>query len=297
MCLPSTICRLNLLECLDLFGCSNCDNLQKNLGNLKVLKKLYLIGTTIKELPLSIEGLTALTFLTLKDCKNLMCLPSTICCFKLMECLDLSRCSNCENLPENLGNLKGLKYLYLSGTSIKELPSLIEGLTVLTFFTLKDCKNHVSLPSTICSLKLLECLDLSGCSNCDNLPENLGNLKSLMELFLSGTAIKELPTSIDGLADHTFLTVKDCKNLVCLPSTICSLNLLECLDLSGCSNCNKLLGKLGNLQGLKKLFLGGTTIKELPSSIENLKALTFLSLKDCKNFVCLPRTICNLKLQ
>ena len=94
MCLPSTICSLNLLECLDLSRFSNCDNLPKNLGNLKVLKKLYLIGTTIKELPLSIEGLTALTFLTLKDCKNLMCLPSTIGCFKLMECLDLSRCSS-----------------------------------------------------------------------------------------------------------------------------------------------------------------------------------------------------------
>ena len=179
MCLPSTICRLNLLECLDLFGCSNCDNLQKNLGNLKVLKKLYLIGTTIKELPSSIEGLAALTLLTLKDCKNIVCLPRTICCLKLLECLGLSRCSNCDNLPTNLGNLKGLEELYLSGTTIKEMPSSIEGLKAITLLTLKDCKNLVCLPSTICYVKLLECLDLSGCSNCDNLPENLGNLKGL----------------------------------------------------------------------------------------------------------------------
>ena len=92
MCLPSTICSLNLLECLDLFGCSNCDNLPMNLGNLKGLEELYLSGTTIKEVPSSVEGMTTLPFLTLLDFKNLVCLPSTIGSLKLLECLDLSGC-------------------------------------------------------------------------------------------------------------------------------------------------------------------------------------------------------------
>ena len=156
----------------------------------------------------------ALALLTLKVCKNLACLIGAICSLKLLECLDLSRCSNFDNLPENLGNLKGLKRLYLSGSTIKELPSSIEGLTALTLFAFKDCKNLVCLLSTICCLKLLECLDLSRCSNCDNLPENLGNLKGLEELYLSGTAIKELPSSIEGLTALTFFTLNDCKNLV-----------------------------------------------------------------------------------
>ena len=147
MCLPSTICCLKLLEHLNLFGCSNCDNLPENLGNLKGLKQLDLSGTAIKELPSSIVGLTALSLLTLIDCKNLMCLPSAVCCLKLLERLDLFGCSNCDNLPENLGNLKGLKQLDLSGTAIKDLPSSIEGLTALTLLTLKDCKNLVCLPS------------------------------------------------------------------------------------------------------------------------------------------------------
>ena len=100
--------------------------------------------------------------------------------------------------------------------------------------TLKDCKNFVCLPNTICSLKLPEFHDLSGCSNYDNLPENLGNLKVLKKLYFDGTTIKKVPSSNDGLAALTFLTLHDCKNLVCLPCTICSLNLLECLDLFGC---------------------------------------------------------------
>ena len=92
-----------------------------------------------------------------------MCLLSPICCLKLLECLVLSGCSNCDNLQENLGNLKGLEELHFSGTSIKELPSSIEGLTALPFLILNDFKNVVCLPSTICSLKFLECLDLSRC--------------------------------------------------------------------------------------------------------------------------------------
>ena len=54
--------------------------------------------------------------------------------FEIVECLDLSGCANFDNLPMNLGNLKGLKDLYLSGTVIKELPSSIEGLAALNFF-------------------------------------------------------------------------------------------------------------------------------------------------------------------
>ena len=50
----------------------------------------------------------------------------------MLECLDISGCSNFDNLPENLRNLKGLKNLDLDGTSIKELPSSIEGLIALT---------------------------------------------------------------------------------------------------------------------------------------------------------------------
>ena len=55
-----------------------------------------------------------------------MCLLDTICNLKSLECLDLSWCSNIDNLPENLGNLKGLKLLDLKGIAIKVLPPSIE---------------------------------------------------------------------------------------------------------------------------------------------------------------------------
>ena len=110
--LPNTICSLNSLECLYLFGRSNFDNLPENLGNLKDLKELHLSQIAINVFPSSIEGLTTLTLLTLEDCKNLVRLPSTICSLNSLECLYLCRHSNFDNLPGNLGNLKGLKMLH-----------------------------------------------------------------------------------------------------------------------------------------------------------------------------------------
>ena len=156
-----------------------------------------------------------------------MFLPSLICCLKLLEGLDLSGCSNCDNLPMYLGNLNGLEELHLSGTIIKEQPSSIGGLMALNLLTLKDCNSPACLPFTICGLKLLECPDLPGCSNCDHLPENFGSLKGLKKLYLSGTTIKVLPSSIECLMALALLTVKVCKNLVCLPNAICNLKLLN----------------------------------------------------------------------
>nr|POE98020.1 putative wrky transcription factor 19 [Quercus suber] len=166
-------------------------SIEQNLGNVEGLEKLDLSGIAIKDLPSSIGRLTNLTVLTLKDCKNLVCLPNAIWSLKLGNSLDLSKCSKFDNLPENLGNVKGLEKIDLSGTAIKELPSSIEHLTYLTVLTLKDCKNLVRLPNNIFCLKLLKFLDLFGCSKFDNLGENVGNAKGLELLNLSGTAVKE----------------------------------------------------------------------------------------------------------
>ena len=114
--------------------------------------------------------------------------------------------------------------------------------------------------------------------NFEHLPENLGNVTRLKELDLSGTAIKELPSSIEHLTRLTLLTLRRCKKLVCLPSTICNLKSLECLDLFGCSYFGNLPENLGNVKGLKSLDLRETATKELPSSIGHLPSLTSLDI-------------------
>nr|XP_023918696.1 protein SUPPRESSOR OF npr1-1, CONSTITUTIVE 1-like [Quercus suber] len=322
--LPSSIERLTRLTLLALQGCKNLENLPENLGNIKGLKELDLSGTAIKELLSSIEHLTSLTSLTLRCCEYLQCLPSAICSLKSLESLDLFGCSNLYNLPENLGNVKSLQKLDLSRTTIKELPSSIERLTSLTSLTLKGCKylgcsnlynllenlgNVKSLqkldlsgtaikelPSSIERLTMLTLLALQGCKNLENLPENLGNVKGLKELDLSRTTIKEFPSSIERLMHLTSLTLFNCHKLVSLPNTTCGFKFRGALDLSTCPRFKNLPENPWIIEGLEMLDLSKTAIEGMPSSIGRLTNLTALALRFCMNLVHLPSIICSLKL-
>ena len=113
---------------------------------------------------------------------------------------------------------------------------------------------------------------------------------------MSGTAIKELPSSVKSLIGLESLNLNDCKNFVFLPSTFCSMKSLSQIFLCRCSKFVNLPDNLGNLEGLRYLYLHGTTIEMLPSSVGRLTALCSLELRDCKNLMCLPNTICSLSI-
>ena len=100
------------------------------------LLELFLDGTTIKELPSSIQHLSGLVLLNLRECKSLAILPHGICKLKSLHSLILYGCSKLDNLSEGLGSLQGLEKLEAAGIAIKELPpfiSLLENLEVLSF--------------------------------------------------------------------------------------------------------------------------------------------------------------------
>ncbi|KAL0012585.1 hypothetical protein SO802_007693 [Lithocarpus litseifolius] len=62
----------------------------------------------------SIGSLIALWPLILRDCKNLRCLPDTICSLNNFHCLNLSRCSKIVYLPKDLGKMESLSSLHLN---------------------------------------------------------------------------------------------------------------------------------------------------------------------------------------
>ena len=92
----------------------------------------------------------------------------------------------------------------------------------------------------------------------------------------------------------TLLNLKDCKNLKTLPNKF-EIKYLKILILSGCSKVRKIPEFEENMQCVLKLYLDGTAITKLPTSIGHLTGLALLNIRDCKSLTCLPSTIFNLK--
>ena len=130
------------LEALEIFylgGCSRLKKFPEIVGNMSRLLKLCLSGTAIKYLPLSVEHLTGLIALDLRDCKNLSSLSNACCCLMSLKILTLFGYSKLDELPENLGNVEGLEKLDVSGIAITGLPFFVVHLKNLEVPSLCGC--------------------------------------------------------------------------------------------------------------------------------------------------------------
>ncbi|KAL8114783.1 hypothetical protein AgCh_021588 [Apium graveolens] len=187
-----------------------------------------------------------------------------------LSCLDLRKCYGLKRLPEQLGDMKALKKIDASSTSIEKLPDSVTHLMELVELNLEDCK------------KLSE------------LPEQFGELKGLKKLYVGNTAIEQLPDSFGGLINLVQLNLKNCENLRNLPNSIWKLKLLKELHLSYCSNLEQLPEQLGKMQCLEMLDACYTAIEQVPDSIGLLSRLRMLYFEDCKNLKFVPKSIWNL---
>ena len=293
--IPKSICKLKCLKVLNLFKCSKLEHFLEIFEPMEHLKYLILSGTTIKELHSSIELLPVLETLELQDCKWLSSIPKSICKLKCLKVLNLSCCSTLQHFPEILEPMEHLKSLILSGTAVKELHSSIELLPVLKRLQLQGCKGLSSIPKSICKLKCLKVLNLSKCSKLEHFSEIFEPMEHLEYLILSGTAIKELHSSIELLPVLKRLELRGCYRLSSIPKSICKLKCLKVLDLSCCSTLQHFPEILEPMEHLNSLILSGTAVKELHSSIELLPVLETLELQGCKGLSSIPKSICKLK--
>ncbi|KAJ9166957.1 hypothetical protein P3X46_021646 [Hevea brasiliensis] len=270
--LPSGI-KLRSLKTLNLSGCTNlreCPEISENITYLN------LNGTAIGHLPKSIGHLSGLVALNMKDCKQLWDLPESLHLLKFLRTTNFSGCSSITKFPDISTNIQ---FLYLSETGIEELPSTIGELSKLSCLDLKNCKRLKNIPCTISKLASLEKLIVSGCSSINKFPEVS---KSIKKLFLCGTAIEEIPSSIEYCSELVELSMQNCKKFRILPSCICKLKSLQKLILSGCSIFEYFPEILEAMGSLRCLYLDGTAMMNLPSPIENLKGLSSLELRNCK---------------
>ncbi|KAL4354861.1 hypothetical protein GQ457_06G003050 [Hibiscus cannabinus] len=95
--------------------------------------------------------------------------------------LSLAGYENINELPEGVGNLKHLRKLDLSRTSIKRLPNTLSTLYNLQALTLFLCRKLVELPEDMRRLVNMRYLDIRG-TILARMPEGLGELKDLQIL-------------------------------------------------------------------------------------------------------------------
>ncbi|KAL1195093.1 Disease resistance protein RPP2A [Cardamine amara subsp. amara] len=232
---------LESLEILNLSGCSELENIQDLSPNLK---ELYLAGTIIREMPLSIGNLTRLVTLDLENCERLQHLPPGISNLKAMVTLKLSGCSNLKRLPNLdalfLSNLHCLStkrtrevlVAFKLHSAIQESRDAARDQTPLeswlrvTITPLPSSILH-SLASRLYSLVSLFLFN----AYLVDIPEELCWLASVKTLDLGGNSFSQIPKSIKELRKLHILRLRHCKNLISLPELPRSL---EILNAHGC---------------------------------------------------------------
>ncbi|KAF3449348.1 hypothetical protein FNV43_RR10076 [Rhamnella rubrinervis] len=85
-----------------------------------------------------------------------------------------------------------------------------------------------------------------------------------------------------------------CTSLVRVPLYFKDLHKLQFLNLTDCSNLVDVEG-ISTGKNLRQLYLGGTAIEAMPSSIGCLAGLDQLDLHDCSRLKFVPTSICKLK--
>jgi hypothetical protein len=147
------------LEFLLLNGCSKLTKFPEISGDIT---RLCLGGTAIKEVPSSIQFLTRLYELHMSGCSKLESFPEITVPMKSLQHLNLSKTGIKEIPLISFKHMISLRYLYLDGTPIKELPLSIKDMVHLEELTLHGTpiKALPELPSSLRKLTTHDCASL-----------------------------------------------------------------------------------------------------------------------------------------
>ncbi|KAL3739719.1 hypothetical protein ACJRO7_021050, partial [Eucalyptus globulus] len=221
-----------------------------------------------------------------KDFQNLKYITFSYCEW-LVRIPDLSYTPNLEEL--DFHNCKDL-------VEAHESLAYLDKLRVLNF---SGCSELSVFPSQLKS-KNIRTLNLENCTKFERFPDIPHKLKALDWLPLQGTAIKELPASIENLVSLKKMYLNKCKNLVSLPSNIYKLQNLEELEVQGCTSLVRfpkyedsadLCMKIG-LPNLHRLDLTGCNLFEV-EFLEELSCFPLLNVLQLSenNIIALPPSI------
>lgn len=198
--------------------------------------------------------------------------------------------SDFQELPKNIGALKKLKILNLSGNSLKALPESIGGLTNLRELYL-EYNDIQELPNSITNLVNLEILNVSY-NPLKTLPDHFEDLKSLKKLLLKDNRFDGTPMFYDITLPKNFGNLPKLEELRFyyelegLPETFMNLKNLRLLEIQGrMRSLRHKEAKLsvidfGTLTELKELRLRSCSISPSPEFYSRMKKVEILAITD-----------------
>ncbi|XP_059665291.1 disease resistance protein RUN1-like [Cornus florida] len=234
--LPRSI-KLKILKHFYLSGCSKLEKFPEVQEGTDCLEELRLGWSGIKDLPSSMEHLTGLKILQLTGCRKLKSVPNNM-----------------------FSGMKDLKWLWMDGTSIEQVPSSIVHLSKLAELNLSEYPKRTSswmpksfqlgkrttnvanstyLPKSIQLGSLCNLIDLQ-LRRCNLSEESLSSfvhLSLLQRLDLSQNNFASVPASFKQLTRLTDPDLRDCtslRKLTSLPSSIRDINAAGCKSLEEC---------------------------------------------------------------
>ena len=239
---------------------------------------LKVVEPKVMVLPAPAQPLQALTHLDLSDCSELQSVPEWVGTLPVLRFLFLSRCSAATTLPGQLPAtlvmLDASEMAALTALPEHTLPAQLQSLSLA-------CSSLSVLPASMGSLVALQFLSLSGCNHLVGLPAALGNCRALRHLDLSGCQrLTALPESLGQCTALEYLSVQDCKLLTALPNAIGQLTALRTLK-AWCSRLQGMPASVGQCTSLTLLDICAKELTALPASLGNLSGLTCLLLAGC----------------
>ncbi|KAI6696621.1 hypothetical protein NL676_016740 [Syzygium grande] len=195
-------------------------------------------------------------------------------------------CEALEELPANIKNMIGLRYLFIS-TKQQCLPeSGIGCLTSLRCLIIMDCYNLEALFDDIQSLTSLRKLVIEYCPKLASLPQGIKNMKALEGLWICHCKSLRLPegesnepgsmprlqcfgfeglpelVSIPGWLEGSASTlqrihIEDCRNLCVLPEWLQNCSFLRTLEIKDCPRLSSLPDGVRRIATLTKLQIHG----------------------------------------
>jgi leucine-rich repeat protein SHOC2 len=287
--LISVVCRLPLLQVLDLDWILHLNTIPPQISQLTALQHLSLSSTHITSLPTQIGLLTRLHTLNLEQCPFISHIPSDVELLKNLTAFRLSRAIRKEHrfsmrnwtklqvlvlcdleidtIPSEIWSLKELRELSLSSNKLRFVPSAISQLTNLEL--LKFANNELTeITNDIRQLTQLRELDLSF-NQLHELPDCVSLLIHLTKLCAYGNTIDKISTQLPYRLVELNL---GSNSIVSIPFTALSLTSLEILNLSD-NQVTLIPTQIGLLTSLRELQLTNNKLIFIPSDLNSLSNL------------------------